>query len=77
MAESALSKLKKIFVTPQHDYKISTELFGQFDANKVAKELNLEKKGAAKGASSYITCFTRGALVAPVHAEGEKMSPLS
>ena len=46
---SALSKLKKIFVTPQHDYKISTELFGQFDANKVAKELDLEKKGAAKG----------------------------
>ena len=50
MSESALSKLKKVFVTPQHDYKISTELFGQFDANKVAKELNLEKKGAAKGA---------------------------
>jgi hypothetical protein len=52
MAESALSKLKKIFVTPQHDYKISTELFGQFDANKVAKELDLEKKGVAKGAEN-------------------------
>ena len=52
MATTALSKLLKTFNTPQHDYKISTELFGQFDANKVAKELDLEKKGAAKGAEN-------------------------
>ena len=39
MSETALKKLIKNFKTPQHDYKISTELFGQFDANKVAKEL--------------------------------------
>ena len=49
MATTALSKLLKTFNTPQHDYKISTELFGQFDANKVAKELKLEKIGAEKG----------------------------
>ena len=52
MATTALSKLLKTFNTPQHDYKISTELFGQFDANKVAIELDLEKKGAAKGAEN-------------------------
>ena len=46
MAESALSKLKKVVVTQQHDYKSSTELFGQFDANKVAKELDLAKAEA-------------------------------
>jgi hypothetical protein len=52
MASTALSKLLKTFKTPQHDYKISTELFGQFDANKVAIELDLEKKGAEKGAEN-------------------------
>ena len=49
MGDSALQKLVGVFKTPQHDYKISTELFGQFDANKVAKELKLEKVGAEKG----------------------------
>ena len=49
MANSALSKLIETFKTPQHDYKLNTEIFGQFDAEKVAKELNLEKIGAEKG----------------------------
>jgi hypothetical protein len=49
MATSALSKLIETFKTPQHDYKLNTEIFGQFDAEKVAKELNLEKLGAEKG----------------------------
>ena len=49
MATSALSKLIETFKTPQHDYKLNTEIFGQFDAEKVAKELNLEKRGAEKG----------------------------
>lgn len=49
MSESALQKLVSVFKTPQHDYKVSTELFGQFDPNKVAKELKLEKIGAEKG----------------------------
>lgn len=49
MANSALSKLIETFKTPQHDYKLNTEIFGQFDAEKVAKELNLEKLGAEKG----------------------------
>ena len=49
MANSALSKLIETFKTPQHDYKLNTEVFGQFDAEKVAKELNLEKIGAEKG----------------------------
>jgi hypothetical protein len=49
MANSALSKLIEAFKTPQHDYKPNTEIFGQFDAEKVAKELNLEKVGAEKG----------------------------
>ena len=50
MANSAISKLIEAFKTPQHDYKPNTEIFGQFDADKVAKELNLEKLGAEKGA---------------------------
>ena len=37
------------FKTPQHDYKVNTEIFGQFDPDKVAKELKLEKVGAEKG----------------------------
>ena len=49
MGDSALQKLVGVFKTPQHDWKPSIELFGQFDANKVAKELNLEKIGAQKG----------------------------
>ena len=49
MAKSALSKLVKAFNTPQHDYKLNTQIFGQFDADKVAKELNLEEIGAEKG----------------------------
>ena len=49
MANSALSKLIETFKTPQHDYKLNTEVFGQFDAEKVAKELNLEKIGTEKG----------------------------
>lgn len=49
MSDSALQKLVSVFKTPQHDYKVSTELFGQFDPNKVAKELKLEKVGAEKG----------------------------
>lgn len=49
MANSAISKLIETFKTPQHDYKLNTEVFGQFDAEKVAKELNLEKIGAEKG----------------------------
>ena len=49
MANSALTKLIEVFKTPQHDLKLNTEIFGQFDADKVAKELNLEKVGAEKG----------------------------
>ncbi len=53
MAKSALSKLVEAFKTPQHDYKkLNTQIFGQFDANKVARELNLEKIGAEKGAKN-------------------------
>ena len=49
MSNSALSKLIETFKTPQHDYKLNTEIFGQFDPDKVAKELKLEKVGAEKG----------------------------
>ncbi len=49
MSNSALSKLMDAFKTPQHDYKVNTEIFGQFDPDKVAKELKLEKVGAEKG----------------------------
>ena len=49
MSNSALTKLIEVFKTPQHDLKLNTEIFGQFDADKVAKELNLEKIGAEKG----------------------------
>jgi len=49
MSNSALNKLIETFKTPQHDLKLNTEIFGQFDADKVAKELNLEKIGAEKG----------------------------
>ena len=49
MSNSALNKLIEAFKTPQHDLKLNTEIFGQFDADKVAKELNLEKIGAEKG----------------------------
>lgn len=49
MAGETLNKLLDTFKTKQHDYKINTEIFGQFDADKVAKELNLEKHGAEKG----------------------------
>ena len=49
MSNSALSKLIEAFKTPQHDYKVNTEIFGQFDPDKVAKELKLEKVGAEKG----------------------------
>lgn len=52
MANTALSKLIETFKTPQHDYKLNTEIFGQFDADKVAKELDLEKIGAEKGAKN-------------------------
>ena len=53
MAKSALSKLVEAFKTPQHDYKkLNTQIFGQLDANKVARELNLEKIGAEKGAKN-------------------------
>lgn len=40
-----LDKLK----VPPHDYKISTELLGQFRVDKVAKELNLESVGRRQG----------------------------
>ena len=49
MSNSALTKLIEAFKTPQHDYKVNTEIFGQFDPDKVAKELKLEKVGAEKG----------------------------
>ena len=49
MANSAISKLIEAFKTPQHPHKLNTEMFGQFDAERVAKELNLEKLGAEKG----------------------------
>ncbi|XOY55388.1 MAG: hypothetical protein ACMUJK_11535 [Rhodobacterales bacterium] len=52
MASSTLSKLIDTFKTPQHDTRLSTEIFGQFDVDKVAKELDLEGKGAAKGANN-------------------------
>lgn len=52
MSGSALSKLLKSFKTAQHDYKINIELFGSLDAVKVAKELDLEKVGAAKGSQN-------------------------
>ena len=52
MSETALQRLVTVFKTPQHDYKISTELFGQFDSNKVAKELKLEKVGGEKGSKN-------------------------
>ena len=51
MSNSALSKLIETFKTPQHDYKLNTEIFGQFDPDKVAKELKLEKVGAEKEAN--------------------------
>jgi len=59
MASTALSKFLHTFKTPQHDYKISTELFGQFDPNKVAKELHLEEKGAEKGAENLPTASSQ------------------
>ena len=49
MAKSALSKLVENFKTPQHDHKLNTQILGQFDADKVAKELKLEEIGAEKG----------------------------
>jgi len=52
MSDTALSKLLKSFRTAQHDYKINTELFGSLDPVKVAKELDLEKIGAAKGSEN-------------------------
>jgi hypothetical protein len=52
MSDTALSKLLKSFKTAQHDYKINTELFGSLDAVKVAKELDLEKVGSAKGSQN-------------------------
>jgi hypothetical protein len=52
MSDTALSKLLKSFKTAQHDYKINTEIFGSLDAVKVAKELDLEKVGAAKGSQN-------------------------
>lgn len=52
MSDTALSRLLKSFRTAQHDYKINTELFGSLDPVKVAKELDLEKIGAAKGSEN-------------------------
>lgn len=52
MANSTLLKLIDTFKTPQHDTRLSIEIFGQFDVDKVAKELDLEGKGAAKGANN-------------------------
>lgn len=49
MASSAFGRLAKSLSTPQHDYRINTELFGQLDVDKIAKELELEKKGTQKG----------------------------
>lgn len=48
MSNTALNKLIEIFKAPQHDLKLNTEIFGQFDTDKVAKELYLEKVGAEK-----------------------------
>lgn len=52
MPDTALSRLLKSFKTAQHDYKINTELFGSLDPVKVAKELDLERAGAAKGSEN-------------------------
>lgn len=52
MSDTALTKLLKSFKTAQHDYKINTDHFGSLDATKVAKELDLEKIGAEKGAAN-------------------------
>ncbi len=52
MSDTALTKLLKSFKTAQHDYKINTDHFGSLDAARVAKELDLEKIGADKGAAN-------------------------
>ena len=52
MSDTALTKLLKSFKTAQHDYKINTDHFCSLDATKVAKELDLEKIGAEKGAAN-------------------------
>ena len=49
MANSSLKKLVEVFTTTQHPYKISTELFGQLDVDRLAKELKLEENGTKKG----------------------------
>ncbi len=52
MAESQLKKIVRALSASQHDYKVSTELFGQLSVEKIAKELDLEKIGAEKGAKN-------------------------
>ena len=49
MANSALNKLIEVFTTRPEGIILNTEIFGKFDADAVAKELNLEKVGAEKG----------------------------
>ena len=55
MAESQLKKIVRALSVSQHDYKVSTELFGQLSVEKIAKELGLEKVGAEKGAKNQPT----------------------
>jgi hypothetical protein len=47
---SAIAKLLNILGQPRHDYRPATNLFLDLDVNRIAKELQLEKKGAERGA---------------------------
>lgn len=46
---SVLGKIVEKLTLPNHDYTPSTELFGQLDVNKIAKDLNLEDEGRKRG----------------------------
>jgi hypothetical protein len=48
--QSAISRLLNILSQPRHDYRPATTLFLDLDINRIAKELQLEKKGAERGA---------------------------
>jgi hypothetical protein len=48
MSDSALQKLVSVFKTQQHDYKVSTELFGQFDSSQLRRiEIRVRRKNSS------------------------------
>ena len=48
--ESAISRLLNIFSQPRHDYRPATNIFLDLNTDRIAKELELERKGAERGA---------------------------